>query len=51
MPTLHLDDIADRAINSLNQLQKGAWIDAMAAYQDVPLARVAHTMGKETSGK
>ncbi|MEE9597967.1 MAG: hypothetical protein V3V96_14435 [Acidiferrobacterales bacterium] len=42
--------IQDRVINSLKDLQKGEWFDAMQTYQDYPMLRVAMTMGKERSG-
>ncbi len=50
MATRQISDILDRAINSLKSLQKGEWFDVMATYQDYPLVRVAHEMGKERSG-
>jgi hypothetical protein len=51
MATLELRDIADRLINSIEQLQQGVWFDEMQNSQDYPLANMARgSIGKEATG-
>jgi hypothetical protein len=50
MATKTFGSIADRAVNSLKELQKGRWWDDMQELQDYPMMRVFQTMSKERSG-